>query len=538
MTGTVNAGYENEKSKAGGGGGGGFLGVDNSEVNSHTYVYDPDKSLRKMIVDQLPNPDNYQDLSNIARPTLDELMLDKMAEREAVEEVVDTRKGKVIKFGWIEGVLMRCLLNIWGTMLFLRLTWVVGQAGLWQGLLVITLCNVVTVLSALSMSAISTNGQIAAGGVYYMISRALGPAIGGSIGLMFTVANTISVGTYTVGFSTSFLDLMQDAAPGWKGIVDIGCRQAGCRDNDIRIIGGPTLCLFLIITFLGMDWVTRVQKFLLGLLILAQCDMFIGSFLDLSDFGTCYVQKNTDGTVGFLTRDQRHAYGYTGWSLDTVRDNINPDYTESSVSASPGFMENFGVFFTAVTGIVAGANLSGDLKDPSRAIPQGTLLAILGTYITYMYFGIQTSFVFNKRASGIAEEWRFNRGLGDNVDENGASKLLDPFYPSEDYPAMKYIIFPNHTDCSDTAAQYRDYLKFIALPKLDEMNAGGNATTDYNQIYYNWNTKEDAGFNPELGGPGSGVCMFGSAHNQMTMTYISFTGWLRSPFMLKQCYGC
>ena len=68
----------------------------------------------------------------------------------------------------------RCLLNIWGTMLFLRLTWVVGQAGLWQGLLVITLCNVVTVLSALSMSAISTNGKIAAGGVYYMISRALG----------------------------------------------------------------------------------------------------------------------------------------------------------------------------------------------------------------------------------------------------------------------------------------------------------------------------------------------------------------------------
>ena len=62
-------------------------------------------------------------------------------------------------------------------MLFLRLTWVVGQAGLWQGLLVITLCNVVTVLSALSMSAISTNGRIAAGGVYYMISRALGASL-------------------------------------------------------------------------------------------------------------------------------------------------------------------------------------------------------------------------------------------------------------------------------------------------------------------------------------------------------------------------
>ena len=526
MTGTANAGYENEKS----GGGGGYLGVDNSDVNSHTYVYDPDKSLRKMIVDTLPNSENYQDLNNIAenRPTLDELMLDKMAEREAKEEVVDTRKGKVIKFGWIEGVLMRCLLNIWGTMLFLRLTWVVGQAGLWQGLLVITLCNVVTVLSALSMSAISTNGQIAAGGVYYMISRALGPAIGGSIGLMFTVANTISVGTYTVGFSTSFLDLMQDAAPGWDGIVDNGCRQAGCRDNDIRIIGGPTLCLFLVITFLGMDWVTRVQKFLLGLLILAQCDMFIGSFLDLESFGTCYVQKDTEGKVGFMTHDQRHAYGYTGWSLDTIKTNINPDYQPSSVSATPGFMENFGVFFTAVTGIVAGANLSGDLKDPSMAIPKGTLLAILGTYITYMYFGIQISFVFNKRASGIAEEFRFNKGKGDFIDSNGVPLLTDPYYnTTEDYPAMQYIIFPPHVDCSEGAAKYRDYLKFIALPEIDRQYALLNVSTKYALIYDKWNTKEDAGYNPEIGGPGSGECMFGSAHNQMTMTYISFTGWLR-----------
>ena len=69
------------------------------------------------------------------RPTLDELMLGKVEARDKVEEEVDTRGGKVIKFGWIEGVLMRCLLNIWGTMLFLRLTWVVGQAGLWQVML-------------------------------------------------------------------------------------------------------------------------------------------------------------------------------------------------------------------------------------------------------------------------------------------------------------------------------------------------------------------------------------------------------------------
>ena len=59
----------------------------------------------------------WQDLNNMAeyRPTLDELMLGKVEARDKVEEEVDTRGGKVIKFGWIEGVLMRCLLNIWGT---------------------------------------------------------------------------------------------------------------------------------------------------------------------------------------------------------------------------------------------------------------------------------------------------------------------------------------------------------------------------------------------------------------------------------------
>lgn len=144
------------------------------------------------------------------RPTIDEILA---GEKKASEEVAaveeEQKSGKVIKFGWIEGVFMRCLLNIWGTMLFLRLTWVVGQGGIWQGLLIITLANVVTLLSALSMSAIATNGQIPGGGVYYMISRALGPALGGSIGLMFTIANTISVATYTVGFAESLLDLLQ-----------------------------------------------------------------------------------------------------------------------------------------------------------------------------------------------------------------------------------------------------------------------------------------------------------------------------------------
>jgi hypothetical protein len=449
-------------------------------------------------------------------------MLGKVAEKEEIKEEIDNRKGKVIKFGWVEGVMMRCLLNIWGTMLFLRLTWVVGQAGIRQGLLVITLCNIVTWLSALSMSAISTNGQIAAGGVYYLISRSLGPALGGSIGLMFTMANTISVGTYTVGFATSVSDLLQDAVPGWDGIVDHGCRIAGCRDNDIRIIGGPVLCIFLFLAFAGMDWVTRIQKALLVLLIFAQCDMFAGSFLDL-EWGTAYVQKNSKGEVSLLSQDQRHAYGYSGWSMDTANENLNPNWEDSSLQKNPGFFDAFGVFFTAVTGIVAGANLSGDLKDPSYSIPKGTLLAIIFTYITYMYFALQTGCVFNNRASGIAEEYRYFNKRGLFFDpETELPKFEDPFNPG------KNIELPKWVDCSVNASAYRDYLKETALPELDAMYNTTDGWVSLTNEYDKWNTaKAD-----------DGECTFGSGQNQMTMTYISFTGWLRYAGGFSERYVC
>nr|CAD7437441.1 unnamed protein product [Timema bartmani] len=68
-----------------------------------------------------------------------------------------------IKLGWIQGVLIPCLLNIWGVMLFLRLSWVVGQAGIGESLFIIAISAVVCVLTTLSLSAISTNGEVKGG---------------------------------------------------------------------------------------------------------------------------------------------------------------------------------------------------------------------------------------------------------------------------------------------------------------------------------------------------------------------------------------
>ena len=75
---------------------------------------------------------------------------------------------------------IRCLLNIWGVMLFIRLSWVVGQAGIGLAVTIILLSAAVTIITTLSMSAICTNGEVKGGGAYYLISRSLGPEFGES----------------------------------------------------------------------------------------------------------------------------------------------------------------------------------------------------------------------------------------------------------------------------------------------------------------------------------------------------------------------
>ena len=115
-----------------------------------------------------------------------------------------------------------------------------------------------------------------------------------------------------------------------------------------------------------MDWVTRIQKALLILLLFAQVDMFLGSVLDIESVGSLYLvridteQTNTNNfnvsvtheSQGYMQIDyeQRHAFGFTGWNMDTASDNLNPQYQDSAMQKDPQFIDLFGVFFTAVTG--------------------------------------------------------------------------------------------------------------------------------------------------------------------------------------------
>nr|XP_010298021.1 PREDICTED: solute carrier family 12 member 2-like [Balearica regulorum gibbericeps] len=270
---------------------------------------------------------------------------------EAVATYTPDSKG-VVKFGWIKGVLVRCMLNIWGVMLFIRLSWIVGQAGIGLSVLVIGMATVVTTITGLSTSAIATNGFVRGGGAYYLISRSLGPEFGGAIGLIFAFANAVAVAMYVVGFAETVVELLKE-----NGMLMVD------EMNDIRIIGAITVVILLGISVAGMEWEAKAQIVLLVILILAIGDFVIGTFIPL---------------------DSKKPKGFFGYKAEIFMENFGPDFRHEET-----FFSVFAIFFPAATGILAGANISGDLADPQSAIPKGTLLAILIT--TLVYVGIAVS---------------------------------------------------------------------------------------------------------------------------------------------------
>ncbi|XP_043285167.1 bumetanide-sensitive sodium-(potassium)-chloride cotransporter [Venturia canescens] len=337
------------------------------------------KSLRNMTREALPRLDNYRNILSIQaahRPSLDELhnptLLNKGPGTNTLLPGTNEKRSTSggVKFGWIQGVLMRCLLNIWGVMLFLRLSWVVAQTGVGEAILLILTTTVVTTITSLSMSAISTNGLIKGGGTYYMISRSLGPEFGGSIGLIFSLANAVACSMYVVGFCESMVDCLKT----------YGLCMVDCASTDIRIIGCITIVLLLLIVMIGMEWEAKAQFGLLIVLLVAILDFTVGSFVG---------PKN----------DVERAKGYVGYSAALLKENFRPDYRYSE-GVEHNFFSVLAIFFPAATGILAGANISGDLKDPQSAIPKGTLLAILLTTLSYLLMAFMIGGSVLRDASG------------------------------------------------------------------------------------------------------------------------------------------
>ncbi|XP_066583360.1 bumetanide-sensitive sodium-(potassium)-chloride cotransporter isoform X2 [Prorops nasuta] len=324
--------------------------------------------------DVVPRLDHYRLSRRAKRPslsTLHEGNIVKDANLEMGQIGVGQQAHNGIKLGWIQGVLIPCLLNIWGVMLFLRLSWVVAQAGILQSSIIIGISAVVCVITTLSLSAISTNGEVKGGGIYFIISRSLGPEFGASVGIVFAFANAVAASMNTIGFCDSLNDLLREH--GLK-IIDNGV-------HDVRIVGVIALLVMIFICAVGMEWESKAQNFLIAIIVAAVFDFLIGAIV-----GPRTVQDV--------------ASGFTGFSAEIFKENWGPDYRYSE-NQNQTFFSVFSIFFPSVTGIQAGANISGDLKDPAKSIPIGTLLALLLSMISYVTFVFFAGGAAARDASGL-----------------------------------------------------------------------------------------------------------------------------------------
>ncbi|XP_016531669.1 solute carrier family 12 member 3-like [Poecilia formosa] len=281
------------------------------------------------------------------------------------EESEDPKGDAPVRFGWIIGVKMRCMLNIWGVIMFLRLSWITSQAGIVLTCVIILMSVVVTSVTALSISAIATNGRVRSGGAYFMISRTLGPEIGGPIGLVFALANAMACALHTVGFSLVVRDLMHEF-----GAIMVD------PINDVRIIGVVTVTILLMITQAGMAWESKTQILFFLALMVSFANYLIGTVIPPT------IEKQAIGI-----------FGYRG---DIFVQNLTPDWR----GAQNDFFRMFAIFFPAATGIMSGVNICGDLKDPATAIPKGTLMAIFWTTLSYLVIAVTTGSCVVRDASG------------------------------------------------------------------------------------------------------------------------------------------
>eukprot|EP01083_Nonionella_stella_P106256 306366_1 len=239
----------------------------------------------------------------------------------------------------------------------------------------LALAYAVVTLTVLSLSAICSNGRMKGGGCYFLISRALGPEFGGAIGLIFFIANVFGVCVYLVGFSEALFSYLTTIS---------------ATPVSLALSKSIPLVVLAVVCLVGAQAFAKTS---LGIFVL----MIISIF-------SCLLST--------ISQKSGQIDGYTGWSLETLNENVWSHFDEVDEHGKTyNFFTIFAIFFPAVTGIMAGANMSGDLTNPAKDIPGGTLRSLVFTGITYTAFIATFAFTILP--------YRLNCVSDDCLDKNG-----------------------------------------------------------------------------------------------------------------------
>nr|MBC8436257.1 amino acid permease [Bacteroidota bacterium] len=258
----------------------------------------------------------------------------------------------VEKFGTFLGVYTPSVLTILGLIMYLRFGWVVGNVGLGLTILIVLLASSITLITALSASAIATNMRVGVGGEYYLISRSLGLELGGAIGIPLFLCRTLSITFYSFGLAEAIGMFLPEA---------------------------PTPQVIQLIAAIIIIGITIVSGKSAGLVLKLQIPIMIAVGLSMIAL-----------LIGVFSSDLR-----------------SPEMVATYRTAPKGFWYVFAVFFPAVTGFTAGIGMSGDLKDPRKSIPKGTILAVASGTLIYLFIPILLSITNKVSFEGLA-----NLGVG------------------------------------------------------------------------------------------------------------------------------
>uniref|UniRef100_A0A7N8WXA2 Solute carrier family 12 member 7b n=1 Tax=Mastacembelus armatus TaxID=205130 RepID=A0A7N8WXA2_9TELE len=416
--------------------------TDNDKGNSYDgtnmALFEEEMDSNPMVSSLLNKVANYTNLTQGAQ------------EHEDADDDDEGSKKKAVKspqMGTFMGVYLPCLQNILGVILFLRLTWIVGTAGILESLVIVGLCCSCTMLTAISMSAIATNGVVPAGGSYYMISRSLGPEFGGAVGLCFYLGTTFAGSMYILGTIEILLTYIVP-----KAAIFIAERKEDEADallNNMRVYGTCCLAMMAVVVFVGVKYVNKLALVFLACVILSILAIYAGvikTIFEPPDFPVCMLGNRTlqnqhfdkclktdfienmtvttklwrlfcDGPElnatcndYFFNNNVTQVQGIPGLTSGVISENMWSEYGPAGVlvenkklPSSGGsdptqdlympyvvndittfFTLLVGIYFPSVTGIMAGSNRSGDLRDAQKSIPIGTILAITTTSIIYI----------------------------------------------------------------------------------------------------------------------------------------------------------
>uniref|UniRef100_A0A8C2KZK2 Solute carrier family 12 member 7a n=1 Tax=Cyprinus carpio TaxID=7962 RepID=A0A8C2KZK2_CYPCA len=353
----------------------------------------------------------------------------------ALEHEEAESEDGIQRMGTFIGVFLPCMQNILGVILFLRLTWIVGTAGIMEALAIVFMCCSCTMLTAISMSAIATNGVVPAGGSYYMISRALGPEFGGAVGLCVYLGTTFAGSMYILGTMEIFLTyIMPNAA-----VFEAKSREPTGMQNNMRIYGTFCLVIMTLVVFVGVKYVNKMALVFLSCVMLSIMAIYAGVIQSAIKHRVCLLGNRTlqnsrfdkcektelinnvttptqlwklfcKGGIENATCDEYFTHNnlteiqaVRGLLSGVISDNMWGHYGQYRDIVSPErasdkshdshyvlhdvttfFTLLVGIYFPSVTGIMAGSNRSGDLRDPQRSIPTGTIMAIATTSIIYL----------------------------------------------------------------------------------------------------------------------------------------------------------